>query len=134
MGRKPIPRRIARIIIDGTSSNPQIFECDRRGRPIHQFPKFQRYRLEVLGNGPSKIYKNLSIPSLGEINPDVLTVSCEFDVPPADGRMAGESGDPAVFEGFATDDFEENLVVDESASEEEEWAFCVVQPDGLTTE
>jgi hypothetical protein len=66
-------------------------------------------------------------PPLGDINADALA---QFDAPPADGRIARGSGDPVVFQGFATGDFEENLVLDENGSEEEEWDFCVVQPDG----
>jgi hypothetical protein len=70
-------------------------------------------------------------PPLGDINADALT---QFDAPPADGRIARGSGDPVPFEGFATGDFDENLVLDESGSEEEEWVFCVVQPDGTATQ
>jgi hypothetical protein len=130
MGRKPISRRIVRIILDKASSNPQIYECDGRGRPIHRFPRFQANRLQELEKTPLTIYKTPAPPP-GGIDTGDLT---PFDSTPADGRVEIESGDRVIFEAFTSDDFDQNLALDDSASADEEWDFLGVQPSALATQ
>jgi hypothetical protein len=55
MGRKPLPRRIRRILIESLTGECHFYECDDRGRPVSAFPRAARRNL-VAGRRDPELY------------------------------------------------------------------------------